>query len=93
MAILVLACLASIVPYQLYIRWLVWAIMLGSLAFDIVLYHLVGDVVVCYRCSAQHRGYSADTAFPPHELGTAERYRQERIRLDQLRATKKPPVV
>jgi hypothetical protein len=95
LAILTLACLATIVPYLLYMQWLVWTILLGVLGFDIALYLLVGDVVVCYRCQAHYRGYPprpAGSDFPPHELGIAERFHQERIRLEQLRATRKPPV-
>ena len=58
-------------------------------------YHLadpviVGDVVVCYRCLAHYRGVPSLAGFPPYELGIAERYRQEKIRLEQLQAAKKP---
>jgi hypothetical protein len=89
LAILTVACLASIVPYRLYMMWLVWVILLGSLAFDFILYRLVGDVVVCYRCLAQYRGLSTCIDCPPFELGIAERYRQEKIRLEQLPGAKK----
>jgi hypothetical protein len=87
--ILTLACLASIEPYRRYMIWLVWTILLGSLAFDYVLYRLVGDVVVCYRCQAHYRGLPATAPYPAYELGIAERYRQEKIRLEQLQAAKK----
>jgi ribosomal protein L37AE/L43A len=62
-----------------------WGILLGSAAIDGLIYYLVGDVVVCYRCGAEHRG-SASRAFDPHSLATAEKYRQERIRLEKLRS-------
>ena len=66
-----------------------WVILLGSAALDGLLYYgLVGDVVVCYRCGAQHRGVSS-RALDPFELATAERYRQERIRREQLQAGKR----
>jgi hypothetical protein len=83
------ACLASLVPYSFYMIWLVWAILLGSLAFDFLLYRLVGDVVVCYRCQAHYRGLSSYERYPAYELGIAERYRQERIRREQLQAAKR----
>jgi len=89
LAILALACLASIEPYRRYMIWLVWTILLGSLAFDYLLYRLVGDVVVCYRCLAQYRALPGTALFPPYELGIAERYRQEKIRLQQMETTKK----
>jgi hypothetical protein len=82
------ACLASIEPYRRYMFWLVWTILLGSLAFDYLLYRLVGDVVVCYRCLAEYRDARAMGSFPPYELSIAERYRQEKIRLEQLQARK-----
>ena len=60
-----------------------WAILLGSAAIDGLVYLIVGDVVVCYRCAARHRGVPS-RAFDPHELAIAEKYRQERIRKEQL---------
>ena len=56
MAILVGAFVASTVTYCLYDNVLTWGILLGSAAFDGILYLLVKDVVVCYRCGAEHRG-------------------------------------
>jgi hypothetical protein len=84
MAILVGACLASTVTYFLYDKWLTWAILIGSAAFDGVLYLLVKDVIVCYRCDAHYRGVPATAGHQPFELTTHERYRQERIRREQL---------
>lgn len=84
MAILVVACLASVLTYWLYMPRLTWAILIGSALLDGVLYLLVGDVVVCYRCNAHHRGYAPHPEHKPHELETAERYRQERIRRELM---------
>ncbi len=89
MAILVLACLATVVTYWWYHQWLTWAILIGTALFDGLLYLWVGDAVVCYRCGAEHRGYPANPEHGPHELTVAERYRQERIRREQLLAEKK----
>ena len=84
MAILVGACLASTVTYFLYDKWLTWAILIGTAVFDGALYLLVGDAVVCYRCDAHYRGLPATAAHQPFELTVHERYRQERIRREQL---------
>lgn len=65
-----------------------WSILLGSAAIDAVIYLIVGDVVVCYRCGAQHRGIHS-RAFDPHEIAIAEKYRQERIRREQMQARAK----
>ena len=90
LTILAVACLGSIIPYWLYHQWLTWTILIGSALVDGLLYLWVGDVVVCYRCHAQHRGWTPTAAHQPFELGTAERYRQERLRRDQMQAAKKP---
>jgi hypothetical protein len=89
MTILVLACLASVVTYGWYEKWLTWAILLGSALFDGLLYLCVGDAVVCYRCNAHYRGYKASAAHPPFELTVGERYRQERLRRERLGAGNK----
>jgi len=81
MAILMLACIATVLTYWLYHQWLTWVILLGTALFDGLLYMWVGDVVVCYRCNAHFRGYAPNPDHGPHELTVAERYRQERIRL------------
>jgi hypothetical protein len=86
MAILVVACAVTFVTYGYYQWWLTWGILIGTALFDGLLYWWVGDVVVCYRCNAHHRGLPPTTGHPPFELGVAERYRQERIRREQLRA-------
>jgi hypothetical protein len=83
-AILVLACLATVVTYWWYHQWLTWCILIGTALFDGLLYLWVGDVVVCYRCGAQFRGYPVNSEHGPHELTVAERYRQERLRREQF---------
>ncbi len=86
LTILSVACLGSIIPYWLYHQWWTWAILIGSAAFDGLLYLWVGDVVVCYRCQAHYRGLVSGALHKPFELGIAERYRQEKIRRQQLQA-------
>ena len=46
---------------------------------------LVGDAIVCYRCGAHHKGLEASPSHQPFELTVGERYRQERIRREQLK--------
>ena len=89
LAVLTLACVASAFTYGWYEKWLTWAILIGTALFDGALYLLVGDVVVCYRCQAHYRKLEPGEGHRPFDLGTAERYRQERIRREQLAAEKK----
>ena len=57
----------------------------GTAVFDGLLYLLVGDVTVCYRCGAHYRGFPPHPAHQPFDLGVGERYRQERIRRELLK--------
>jgi hypothetical protein len=84
-----LACLAFLVTNYLYQQRLAWGILLGSAALDGLLYLVVGDVVVCYRCGAQHRGFAPHPEHKPFELSIGERYRQEQLRREQLHGEKK----
>jgi hypothetical protein len=89
LTILTVACAGSFIPYWLYHQWLTWTILIGSAAFDGLLYLWVGDVVVCYRCQAHYRGSLPGAEHKPFELGIAERYRQEKIRREQLQAARR----
>ncbi len=52
------------------------------------LYYRVPDVTICYRCLGQYRGEGSNVGgrFRPFDLAIGERYRQERMRAEQLRA-------
>jgi hypothetical protein len=82
--ILTIACAVSFVTYGYYEKWLTWTILIGTAIFDGLLYLCVGDAIVCYRCNAHYRGVKSSKSVPPHDLGIAERYRQERIRHGQF---------
>ncbi len=60
----------------------------SSLLLDMVLYRWVPDVAACYRCSSQLRGpgINPDGRRGVFDLAVAERYRQERLRAEALRA-------
>ena len=87
MGILIVACLASSVTTLFYQWWLTWGILIGSAAFDGILYLLVKDVVVCYRCQAHFRGIPPRDHHQPFELTQHERYRQEKMRCAELQRT------
>jgi ribosomal protein L37AE/L43A len=83
--ILTLACAAFLVLNALRLYLFAWIFLLGSALLDGALYLLVGDVIVCYRCGAHHPCSSAAAAHAPFELIIGERYRQEKLRREQLR--------
>ena len=86
MTILIAAVLLSTVTYYSYEKWWSWSFLIGSAIIDGVMYLMVGDVLVCYRCEAHYRGFRSTDAHLPFEITIGERYRQEKIRKDQLKA-------
>jgi hypothetical protein len=85
MTILVGACALATFTYARHEFWATWTILIGSAAFDGLLYLWVKDVVVCYRCDAHHRGLTPGPEHRPFELTTHERFRQERLRKEELK--------
>jgi hypothetical protein len=69
-----------------------YAVLLASALLDMVLYYRVPDVTICYRCLGQYRGEGSNTdgRFKPFDLAIGERYRQERMRAEQLRGRRAP---
>src|SRR4051812_23618085 len=64
-----------------------YAVLMTSALLDMVLYYRVPDVTICYRCLSQVRGAGSNEGgrFQPFDLAIGERYRQERIRIEELR--------
>jgi hypothetical protein len=84
LTLLAAACTAFVVLNGVYHQWWGWAVLLGSAAFDGLLYWWVRDVVVCYRCEAHYRGFPPNPEHKPFDQLIGERYRQEKIRRQQL---------
>lgn len=83
LTILTLACLGFLILMNMYETKLAWGVLLVSAAIDGILYLMVPDVVVCYRCGSVHRGMSK-SGNAIFELTTQERYRQEKARKEQI---------
>jgi hypothetical protein len=65
-----------------------YLVLLASALLDMILFYQVPDVTICYRCLGQYRGAGANRGgrFQAFDLAIGERYRQERLRAEQLRA-------
>ncbi len=83
--IVTLGIAASCVAWGYYLRWLTYAILFATALADVVLYLIVPNALMCYRCGAQYRGASDLDAHSPFDLEVHERYRQEKIRLEEVR--------
>jgi hypothetical protein len=86
--IVVVGFVISTVFWYLEMPVVTYLVLLASALLDMVLYYRVPDVTICYRCSSQVRGPGSnpDGRFRPFDLSIGERYRQERIRIEELRS-------
>lgn len=82
--------LSSIAWYQSRIA-LTFAFLFGCALIDLVLYLMMGDCVVCYRCHAEYHGCSRIEEHSPFNLETHERFRQEAARLAKATKSAAPP--
>ena len=87
--IVILGALLSSIAWAQYWPRTAIGILMGFALVDLLLYTLMKDVLVCYRCQASHRRTTYDTDHPRFELELAERYRQEAIRLKNSTESKR----
>jgi hypothetical protein len=64
-----------------------YLVLVVSILLDLLMYHVVADVTICYRCLCQLRGVGSNPGgrYRTFDLSVGERYRQERIRAQELR--------
>ncbi len=76
-----IGAILSTVAYYHYWHKTAIAVLLFFALIDLLLFTFMSDVLVCYRCGAMHRQTNLHEEHPAFNLETAERYRQEAIRL------------
>jgi hypothetical protein len=65
-------------------------VLLGFALVDLLLFTLMKDVLVCYRCNARYRDAALGEDYPRFNLEKAERYRQEAARLEAAGGPRSP---
>lgn len=81
------AVLSSIAWYFHWPRTALGLLMAFALA-DMLVFALLPDVFVCYRCKARHRSPRATNRHAAFSHETAERYRQEELRRRSARSSR-----
>jgi DNA-directed RNA polymerase subunit RPC12/RpoP len=85
-AIVALGFIASSIPWAYgYPVW-TYAILFATALADVLLYLLVPNCLMCYRCGAQYRGLPNLEQHSAFDLETHERHRQQLIRQQELGA-------
>ncbi|MBL9123472.1 MAG: hypothetical protein JNG90_07550 [Planctomycetaceae bacterium] len=83
-AIVILGFVASCIAWYDYRTELTFGILFATALIDVVLYVLVGNLLMCYRCQAQYRGVEGLERHGGFELETHERHRQQLARLAEV---------
>lgn len=73
----------STIAWAYYLpEWSIGILLFFAL-IDLLLYLFMPDVLVCYRCGARYGASAGKDQVAYFNLETAERYRQEKIRLGE----------
>ena len=55
----------------------------GAILIDLMLYHMVGNLLQCYQCHSEYRDFPASADHENFDLVVHERHRQQEARLEQ----------
>tara|TARA_B100000809_G_scaffold102460_2_gene101062 strand:+ start:910 stop:1470 length:561 start_codon:yes stop_codon:yes gene_type:complete len=83
MLIIVTGLVASSITWYFYLAYWSYGILLASALIDLVLYHMVGNLLQCYRCHSEYRGSLVSSDQEGFDLVIHERHRQQEARLKQ----------
>lgn len=81
--LVVLGLGSSCVAWGFHHMILTFVILFATAMVDLILYLLVPNALMCYRCGAQYRGTADLESHGPFNLETHERHRQQKARLEQ----------
>jgi hypothetical protein len=84
--IVTLGIIASCVAWGYHLTYITFGILFLTALVDIVLYLVVPCALMCYRCGAQYRDVRGLDAHGSFDLETHERHRQQKARLEELKA-------
>jgi hypothetical protein len=80
-AVVVLGIVASSVAWGYSLPILTFGILLATALLDVVLFLVVPDALMCYRCGAQYRHAEGMDRHGAFSLETHERHRQHSARM------------
>ncbi len=83
--IVTVGLLASCVAWAFHQLYLTFAILFATAFIDVVLYVVVPDALMCYRCGAMYRGVAGLEEHESFNLEIHERHRQQKIRLADVK--------
>lgn len=79
-ALVAIGMVASSIAWAYRHIYVTFGILFATALADLILYALVGDTLMCYRCHAQYRRIEGMEDHKAFDLETHERYRQQAAR-------------
>jgi hypothetical protein len=80
-AIVIVGIVGSSIAWAYTFVVATFAILFATALFDVLLYLIVPDALMCYRCGAQYRQAPNQSDHGAFNLETHERYRQQAARM------------
>ncbi|MDX1964669.1 MAG: hypothetical protein SFX18_16080 [Pirellulales bacterium] len=84
--IVVVGFVASSIPWAYGYPFWTYVILFATAGLDVLLYAIMPNSLMCYRCGAQYRSVPDLETYEAFDLTTHERHRQSKIRLAEARA-------
>jgi hypothetical protein len=84
--LVVIGIVASCIPWAYGHPYWTYAILFATAMVDLVLYLVVPECLMCYRCGAQYRMVPDLEEHAAFDLETHEKHRQQKIRLAETQA-------
>jgi len=91
-ATVVIGFAGFLVAQYFYQFWIAYGFLFATLGIDLLLYVLMGEALVCYRCDAHYRGLDETGGHGAFDLETHERYRQIAAREEEAGVTASIPI-
>ena len=65
--------IALVAAGAVFVPWTYWPLVAVTI-LDYVIWRVVKNVIVCYKCQAVHRGYAENPAIKPFDLVVHDRH-------------------
>ncbi|MEC7564110.1 MAG: hypothetical protein VX738_00375 [Planctomycetota bacterium] len=82
-AIIITGFVLSTIAYASYHLMWVYGILFFTAAIDLLFYLFMGNLLQCYKCNSEYRGFEDSPEYAPFSLEVHEKYHQQRVRLQR----------
>ena len=73
---------STIAYYYHHLMW-VYGILFFTAGIDLLFYIFTNNLLQCYKCNSEYRGFEESIEYEPFNLEIHEKYHQQRVRLER----------